>query len=149
MFFLTGVARYLVPWPKQWCLPAGYGAMNTDPDPGHVVHRNIDVQGGHLADAATASLWLRPFVALGSRFEQGFARFREGYRKLLGMLLARQSAFVILFLVFCAGTGLLVPQLGQDFFPQGCGPFPTHVRAHSGRASKKPPACGPGRSYDP
>ncbi len=72
-------------------------------------------------------------MALQIRFERGFARFREGYRKLLGTVLAHRVVFVILFLAFCVGTWLLIPQLGQDFFPSvDAGQFRLHVRAHSG-----------------
>jgi multidrug efflux pump subunit AcrB len=136
MFFLTGVARYLfVPLAEAvvFAMLASYALSRTlIPTLVMWFYRNIEYRG-HLADAATVSLWLRPFVALGNRFEHGFARFREGYRKMLGMLLAHRAVFVILFLAFCAGTWLLVPQLGQDLFPTvDAGHFRLHVRAYSG-----------------
>jgi multidrug efflux pump subunit AcrB len=136
MFFLTGVARYLfVPLAEAvvFAMLASYALSRTlIPTLVMWFYRNIEYRG-HLADAATGSLWLRPFVAVGNRFERGFARFREGYRTMLGMLLAHRALFVILFLAFCAGSWLLVPQLGQDFFPTvDAGHFRLHVRAHSG-----------------
>jgi multidrug efflux pump subunit AcrB len=136
MFFLTGVARYLfVPLAEAvvFAMLASYALSRTlIPTLVMWFYRNIEYRG-HLADAATVSRWLRPFVALGNRFERGFARFRESYRTMLGLLLAHRALFVILFLGFCAGTGLLVPQLGQDFFPTvDAGHFRLHVRAYSG-----------------
>jgi multidrug efflux pump subunit AcrB len=48
-------------------------------------------------------------------------------------MLAHRVLFAILFLAFCAGTGLLVPHLGQNFFPAvDAGQFRLHVRAPSG-----------------
>ena len=140
MFFLTGVARYLfVPLAEAvvFAMLASYALSRTlIPTLVMWFYRNIEYRG-HLADAATVSLWLRPFVAMGNRFERGFIRFRGGYRKLLGSLLAHRAVFVILSLAFCAGTWLLVPQLGQDFFPTvDAGHFRLHVRlqrdAHRG-----------------
>jgi len=66
-------------------------------------------------------------------FEKWFERFRESYRTLLGALLHHRGAFALLFLGFCLGTMLLVPQLGQDFFPTvDAGQFRLHVRARTG-----------------
>jgi multidrug efflux pump subunit AcrB len=79
------------------------------------------------------ALLLRPFVKLGTRFERGFDRFREGYRRWLDVVLRRRLAFAALFLLFCAGSALLLPQLGQDFFPTvDAGQFLLHVRARTG-----------------
>ena len=85
------------------------------------------------SDPGTVSAWLRPLVALQRRFDRGFARFTEGYRRLLGKVLTRRALFVILFLAFCAGTWLLIPLLGQDFFPSvDAGQFRLHLRAPGG-----------------
>jgi len=136
MFFLTGVARYLfVPLAEAvvFAMLASYALSRTlVPTLVMWFYRNT-VHGGHLAETRRVSLWLRPFVGIGHLFERSFNRFLEGYRKLLGTLLAHRAIFVILFLVFCLGTGLLVPQLGQDFFPSvDAGQFRLHVRAYSG-----------------
>ena len=143
MFFLTGVARYLfVPLAEAvvFAMLASYVLSRTlIPTLVMWFYRNIEYHG-HAADPGTVSAWLRPFVALQRRFERGFARFTEGYRRMLGTVLAHRALFVILFLAFCAGTWLLVPQLGQDFFPSvDAGQFRLHVRAPAGRASKRPP----------
>jgi multidrug efflux pump subunit AcrB len=136
MFFLTGVARYLfLPLAEAvvFAMLASYVLSRTlIPTLVMWFYRNIQYRG-HAADLGTVSLWLRPFVALQARFERGFARFRDGYRKLLGTALSHRSAFAILFLAFCGGTWLLIPQLGENFFPSvDAGQFRLHVRAPSG-----------------
>jgi multidrug efflux pump subunit AcrB len=79
------------------------------------------------------SALLRPFVAVQVGFERGFTRFREGYRRWLGAVLAHRGAFSVVFLAFCLGTALLIPWLGQDFFPTvDAGQFRLHLRARSG-----------------
>jgi multidrug efflux pump subunit AcrB len=76
---------------------------------------------------------LRPFTALQKKFEHAFDRFRQGYRNLLGLILARRMAFGGAFLALCVASLFLIPFLGQDFFPSvDAGIFRLHVRAHTG-----------------
>jgi multidrug efflux pump subunit AcrB len=136
MFFLTGVSRYLfVPLAEAvvFAMLASYVLSRTlIPTLVMWFYRNIEYRG-HAADPGTVVPWLRPFVALQGNFERGFTRFREGYRRMLGAVLAHRAPFVILFLVFCVGTWLLIPGLGQDFFPSvDAGQFRLHVRAPGG-----------------
>ncbi len=136
MFFLTGVARYLfVPLAEAvvFAVLASYVLSRTlIPTLVMWFYRNIQYRG-HAPDPMTVAPWLRPFVVFQLRFEKGFGRFREGYRELLGRALTHRSVFAIIFLLFCAGTGLLIPQLGQDFFPSvDAGQFRLHVRAPGG-----------------
>ncbi|HKP02726.1 MAG TPA: efflux RND transporter permease subunit [Chthoniobacterales bacterium] len=80
-----------------------------------------------------SAFWLRPFIALQQLFERGFNRFREGYHNLLGAILTRRVVFAAVFLGVCAGSWILVPFLGQDFFPTvDAGAFQLHVRALAG-----------------
>jgi multidrug efflux pump subunit AcrB len=136
MFFLTGVSRYLfVPLAEAvvFAMLASYALSRTlIPTLVMWFYRNIEYSG-HTADPGTVSAWLRPLAALQLRFDRGFARFTEGYRRLLGKVLAHRVRFVILFLAFCAGTWLLIPLLGQDFFPSvDAGQFRLHLRAPGG-----------------
>ncbi|MHC1729994.1 MAG: efflux RND transporter permease subunit [Syntrophobacteraceae bacterium] len=136
MFFLTGVARYLfVPLAEAvvFAMLASYVLSRTlIPTLVMWFYRNLEYQG-HAADHGMVALWRRPFVALQRSFEHGFERFREGYRKILGTVLSHRLIFVTLFVAFCAGTWLLVPQLGENFFPSvDAGQFRLHLRAHSG-----------------
>ena len=84
-------------------------------------------RGEHVA------LWIRPFAALQHLFERGFDRLRTGYHDLLGKILTHRVAFSVVFLALCAGSWVLVPFLGQDFFPAvDAGSFELHVRALAG-----------------
>jgi multidrug efflux pump subunit AcrB len=136
MFFLKGVARYLfVPLAEAvvFAMLASYALSRTlIPTLVMWFYRHIRYTG-HAADPASVRPWLRPFVALQGRFERGFARFREAYGRLLRAVLSRRAAFLVCFSAFCAGSWLLVPQLGQDFFPSvDAGQFRLHVRAPGG-----------------
>ena len=136
MFFLTGVARYLfVPLAEAvvFAMLASYVLSRTlVPTLVMWFYRHVEYHG-HAADPASVQLWARPFVQLGNRFEQGFDRFRERYRDLLGWILAHRLAFGVGFLAFCVASFLLVPFLGQDFFPAvDAGVLRLHVRASTG-----------------
>jgi len=136
MFFLTGVARYLfVPLAEAvvFAMLASYVLSRTlIPTLVMWFYRNFEYRG-HVADAHSAPLLLRPFVTIQIRFDREFERFREGYHRLLDTALTHRALFVVLFLVFCTGTSFLIPLLGQDFFPSvDAGQFRLHVRAHSG-----------------
>jgi multidrug efflux pump subunit AcrB len=77
--------------------------------------------------------WVRPLVILQQHFEKAFDRFREAYGNLLGTILEHRAAFVVGFLAFCVCSWLLVPFLGQNFFPAvDAGTFRLHVRAPTG-----------------
>ncbi|MDB6094406.1 MAG: cation/multidrug efflux pump [Verrucomicrobia bacterium] len=144
MFFLTGVARYLfaplaeavvfavlasyilsrtlvptlVMWFERKAHPHG-----GQPSPSSIVH---SAPGG-------LSRLFQPLVRLQQGFERGFELFRQRYRKLLERVLAHRLAFGTAFLAFCAASLLLIPFLGQDFFPAvDAGIFRLHVRAHTG-----------------
>ena len=136
MFFLTGVARYLfVPLAEAvvFAMLASYVLSRTlIPTLVMWFYRNVEYRG-HAGDAHSVPLLLRPFMAIQISFDRGFERFRVGYHRLLSTVLAHRALFVVLFLVFCTGTCLLIPILGQDFFPSvDAGQFRLHVRAHSG-----------------
>jgi len=136
MFFLSGVARYLfVPLAEAvvFAMLASYVLSRTlIPTLVMWFYRNTK----HLApitDAASVAPVRRPPAATPRFFENVFERFREGYRGMLGMVLAHRFVFVVFFLAFCAGAWLLVPELGKDFFPAvDAGQFRLHARAHSG-----------------
>ena len=74
-----------------------------------------------------------PFTRFHQAFERGFERVRLGYQGLLTTLVARRYIFIPVFLLICVSTFLLVPWLGQDFFPNtDSGQFILHVRAKAG-----------------
>jgi CzcA family heavy metal efflux pump len=66
-------------------------------------------------------------------FERLFLRFRDAYHSLLEQLVLRRKIFVPTFLLLCVCVFVLVPFLGQDFFPESdSGHFVLHVRAKTG-----------------
>ncbi|MHC1744166.1 MAG: efflux RND transporter permease subunit [Syntrophobacteraceae bacterium] len=136
MFFLKGVARYLfVPLAEAvvFAMLASYVLSRTlVPTLVMWFYRGKE-HHGHAAVPESASAPRGPFASRQKLFERHFERFRDGYRRMLGMVLSHRFVFAILFLAFCAGTWLLVPRLGEDFFPTvDAGQFRLHVRAHSG-----------------
>ena len=136
MFFLTGAARYLfVPLAEAvvFAMLASYVLSRTLVPTLVMWFYRHHAYHGHLAETDAVAAWQRPFVAVQVRFERGFARLREGYRRWLGAVLRHRLGFTAAFLAFCAGTALLVAFLGQDFFPAvDAGQFRLHLRARSG-----------------
>jgi multidrug efflux pump subunit AcrB len=127
MFFLTGVARYLfiplaeavvfamlasyvlsrtlVPTLAMYLLKAGVH-QNTEPSPWNLAGR---IQRG---------------------FERAFEALRGAYLRTLETCVRRRALFLPGFLMVCAAAFLLLPWLGQDFFPStDAGQFNLHFRA--------------------
>src|ERR1700719_2804840 len=74
-----------------------------------------------------------PFMRFQRRFERGFEKFRGFYRARLEWGLARPRILAFGFLGVCLGTAMLVPFLGQDFFPTSdTGEIRLHLRAKTG-----------------
>jgi multidrug efflux pump subunit AcrB len=136
MFFLTGVARYLfVPLAEAvvFAMLASYALSRTLVPTMVMWFYRHHAYHGHLVDPNKVTPWLRPFARLQVRFEKGFDRLRENYRSLLGVIFEHRVAFAAVFLAFCVGSCLLIPTLGQDFFPSvDAGTFRLHARVRSG-----------------
>jgi len=72
-------------------------------------------------------------VRLQKRFEKGFEQLRNSYRGVLTRCVKTRRFFIPAFLGICLCAFLLVPWLGQDFFPRSdAGQFILHVRAKTG-----------------
>jgi multidrug efflux pump subunit AcrB len=85
------------------------------------------------ADGEKPARSRNPLVRLQQGFEAGFERFRAGYRDLLTLALHHRPSFVIAFLGLVAASFLLVPYLGQNFFPAvDAGQILMHVRTQVG-----------------
>jgi multidrug efflux pump subunit AcrB len=130
MFLLGGVARYLfVPMAEAvtFAMLASY-----------VLSRTLV--------PTLAKYWLRAHVALHDEtrrrnalarfqhgFELGFARMRENYHAMLASALRHRTVFAFGFMTFGALSFLLVPWLGEDFFPSvDAGQIKLHLRAPTG-----------------
>jgi multidrug efflux pump subunit AcrB len=147
MFLLSGVSRYLfVPLAEavMFAVAASYILSRTlvptlimwfERSHHKVSPAPSDGKQGETTRPAgkQTALWLRPFVVLQQLFEHGFDRLRKGYHDLLGTILTHRVVFAVVFLALCAGSWILVPFLGQDFFPAvDAGSFQLHVRAVAG-----------------
>ena len=67
------------------------------------------------------------------KFEHGFERMRSFYTSILEYLVGARKVFVPAFLATCLAFGLLIPWLGEDFFPSAdSGEFLLHVRGSTG-----------------
>ena len=74
-----------------------------------------------------------PFVQFQRGFEKQFERLRTGYIALLTMALGASRRFVVVFLAVVVASFLLVPFLGENFFPSIEAPtIRLHVRAPTG-----------------
>jgi CzcA family heavy metal efflux pump len=74
-----------------------------------------------------------PLTRAQQGFERQFERLRRAYRDALMMLVRRRAMFIPVFLLGCVSAFLLVPWLGQDFFPNtDSGAFILHMRAKTG-----------------
>jgi multidrug efflux pump subunit AcrB len=128
MFFLSGVARYLfVPLAEAviFAMLASYILSRT-----LVPTLAMYLLKAHKADAA-------PSNGIFARFQRGFERLfervRSAYSSLLTRLVAVRDFFIPAFLMVCLLAFLLVPFLGQDFFPEtDSGQFILHMRAKTG-----------------
>ena len=133
MFFLSGVARYLfVPLAEAvvFAMLASYLLSRTlVPTMAKYLLRGHEQEAGHVPRASR-----NPLVRLQVRFEDSFESLRERYHELLETALQHRRAFLTLFFAGCAASVvLLVPWLGQDFFPAvDSGQFKLHLRARTG-----------------
>jgi len=131
MFLLSGVARYLfVPLAEAvvFAMLASYFLSRTIvPTMAKYLLRG---EKHHAGDAAVRN----PLVRIQKRFEDAFESFRQTYHRALELCLNHRRAFLIAFFAFCLGSlAILVPWLGQDFFPSvDSGTFKLHLRAPTG-----------------
>src|SRR3954452_18490142 len=133
MFFLSGVARYLfVPLAEAvvFAMLASYLLSRTlVPTMAKYLLRGHEQEAGHLPAPSR-----NPLVRLQIRFEEAFDKFRDNYHVMLERCLQHRKAFLAGFLAACVlSVGILVPFLGQDFFPAvDSGQFKLHVRGRNG-----------------
>jgi CzcA family heavy metal efflux pump len=128
MFMLGGVARYLfVPLAEAvvFAMLASYVLSRT-----LVPTMAMYLLRPKSHDMAASR---NPLVRFQRGFEQRFERTRLAYRGLLTAVLHRRGVFIPAFLLCCVSVFLLVPFLGQDFFPTtDSGQFILHMRAKTG-----------------
>ena len=127
MFLLDGVARYLfVPLAEAvvFAMLASYILSRTLVP---TLAMYLLKTHGHGSESKNI------FAKIQRSFEAGFERVRGAYRDLLTALLANRTLFVPGFLGLCLAGFLLVPWLGQNFFPDtDSGQCIVHVRGRTG-----------------
>jgi CzcA family heavy metal efflux pump len=128
MFFLSGVARYLfVPLAEAviFAMLASYILSRTLVPTLAMYLLKAKQHGGPQSR--------NPFAIFQRGFERVFERIRVAYSSLLAWLVSLRVVFVPGFLAVCLSTFVLIPFLGQDFFPNtDSGQFILHVRAKTG-----------------
>jgi multidrug efflux pump subunit AcrB len=128
MFFLAGVARYLfVPLAEAvvFAMLASYLLSRTlVPTLAMYLLKAHDEHGAPSRN---------PLARFQRAFERGFERLRSGYSSLLERLVVARKLFIPVFLGCCVLVLLLIPFLGQNFFPSSDnGTFILHIRAKTG-----------------
>ena len=124
MFFLSGVAKFLfIPLAEAvvFAMIASYVLSRTlvPTLAMYLLRQNRDRKGA--------------FAVFQRAFERGFERVRTQYQAMLTTLVYRRKIFVPAFIAVCASAALLLPFLGEDFFPTSdTGQFKLHVRAKTG-----------------
>jgi CzcA family heavy metal efflux pump len=131
MFFLSGIARFLfvpmaeaVMFAMVWSFILSRTLVPTMAK--YLLHPHVHHDGAMPASR-------NPLVRFQRGFEAGFERFRSRYRDLLGLALMHRPTFITGFIGFVALSFLLVPYLGQNFFPSvDAGQILMHVRTQVG-----------------
>ncbi|HUA20675.1 MAG TPA: efflux RND transporter permease subunit [Bryobacteraceae bacterium] len=130
MFFFTGVARYLfIPLAEAvvFAMLASYVLSRTLVP---TLAMYLLQAGGHHGAAPAA--W-NVAGRIQHAFERAFNASRDAYLRTLEACIRRRRLFLPVFLAFCGATFLLIPWLGQDFFPTtDAGQFNLHFRAKTG-----------------
>ena len=128
MFFLSGVSRYLfVPLAEAvvFAMLASYALSRT-----LVPTLAMYLLKAHDHHAVPSQNILARFQR---GFERIFERVRSAYATLLEKLVSIRKLFIPIWLLICLLILLLVPFLGQNFFPDtDNGSFILHVRAKTG-----------------
>jgi multidrug efflux pump subunit AcrB len=128
MFFLGGVARYLfVPLAEAvtFAMLASYLLSRTLVPTIARYLLKPPVEGAPRSQ--------NPLARAQAAFERRFEQLRHAYQALLVRLIARRAVFIPVFLGACLAVALLIPELGENFFPDtDSGQFTLHLRAATG-----------------
>ena len=127
MFFLAGVSKFLfVPLAEAvvFAMLASYFFSRTI----------VPTMALYLLKSGEHHVGRRNVLSrFQAGFERGFQRLRLSYQLLLTTAVHRRAVFIPAFLLVCLSGFLLVPWLGQNFFPgSDNGQFILHIRAKSG-----------------
>jgi multidrug efflux pump subunit AcrB len=134
MFFLNGVPRYLfVPLAEAvvFAMLASYVLSRT-----LVPTMAMYLLKDHRKDDSPQGARWNPFnvfYAFQRNFDRGFTKVRDAYSNILTTSVQHRKVFLPGFLLFFVSLLLLVPWLGQDFFPDvDTGQIKLHMRVATG-----------------
>jgi multidrug efflux pump subunit AcrB len=126
MFLLSGVARYLfIPLAEAvvFAMLASYLLSRT-----LVPTLAMYLLKPHAHEDYVPPAW-NVFARMQLAFERSLNRMRDSFRGMLALCIAHRGIFIPVFLGACGAVFLLVPWLGQDFFPStDAGRFTLHFR---------------------
>ncbi len=132
MFFLKGVSKYLfVPLADAviFSMLASFFLSRTLVPT--LAKYLLKVHAAHHGDEPPPTK--NPLVIFQRGFEKRFTTIREGYRNLLLVALSYRRTFIVGFMGFVVISFLLVPWLGENFFPVvDAGQIKLHIRAQTG-----------------
>src|SRR5471032_732287 len=137
MFFLTGVARFLlVPMAEavMSAMACSFILSRTlvPTMANYLLRTHAPHTDMHGVDGALSGSH-NPLVRFQRAFEANFERVRDGYSELLKLAMQRRPIFVIGFLGFVGLSFALTPLLGRDFFPSvDAGTILMHARTRIG-----------------
>jgi multidrug efflux pump subunit AcrB len=124
--FLEGPAKFLftpLGLAVVFAMPASYALSRTLTP----VIIGLLLKGEHHGSTDGSGNW---FARLHQRFERGFELFRQGYVRVLTMLLKRRLIIPIASALMLGLGGLTLTMVGRDFFPAiDGGQIKLHVRA--------------------
>jgi CzcA family heavy metal efflux pump len=136
MFFLEGVSRFLfVPMAEAviFAMICSFILSRTlVPTMANYLLKKHEVETAKHSNVLKARS-KNPLVNFQRGFEARFERLRLGYKAILEGAIAHRSVFVVGFLAFIMLSFLLVPFLGQNFFPSvDSGQILMHARSPIG-----------------
>jgi len=123
------MAMYLIPHVQQ--LPAEENTKGENPEGKDTQTENTAVQPTQKRSIFSPVMGL--FGKFHAGFEHQFEKVRGIYHHDLEWCLNHRPLIIAIFLIFCLGSFVLLPFIGQDFFPSvDSGQFRLHVRAPVG-----------------
>ena len=129
MFLLTGVAHFLfVPLAEAvvFAMLMSYVLSRT-------LVPTLAKYWLHAHSPEAAAARRNALQRFQAAFERGFHTLRDRYHELLEMTLHHRKVFAAGFMGFVLLSGLLLPWLGEDFFPSvDAGQIKLHLRARTG-----------------
>ncbi|KAB7738458.1 MMPL family transporter [Parvibaculum sedimenti] len=135
MFFLPGVAGFLfVPMALSvvFAMIASF-ILSRTLVPTMAMYLLHPHAPGHMHEAGEPGPTKNPLIRFQRAFEHRFERLRDNYSGYLGLALEHRIPFIIGFMVCVLLSFILLPFLGQNFFPAvDAGSITMHVRAPVG-----------------